>query len=903
MRIRVSSCLFAVLAAVIIATPSAQTGITTPKAQLGFNFGDDYQLANYKQIAEYWRKLDSESDRLTVQEIGRTAEGRPHLMAIVTSPANHKNLAKYKDISRRLGLAEGVTEQQARALAKEGKAVVWIDGGLHATETLGAQQLGEMVYQMVSRTDDETMRFLDETIILFVHANPDGNDLVADWYMRQADPKLRSTAGLPRLYQKYIGHDNNRDFFASTQAETENINRVLYHEWLPQILYNHHQSGPAGTVVWSSPQRDPYNYNLDPLLILGLQALGTHMHQRLASEGKPGATMASGGAYDGWWNGGIRNTGNFHNIIAILTETIGSPTPMRIPLVMQRQLPNRDHPYPIAPQEWRFRQSVDYSISFNRAVIDYAARNREHLLYNIYKMGQRAIERGSQDTWTPSPTRYAAIAEKMDGGDGGGGRGGGGGAETQERDMRIWAEMRKPEFRDPRGYILPADQPDFLTAIKFINALREVNVTVQRATREFTVGNRKYPAGSFVVPTAQAFRPHVIDMFEPQDHPNVIPYPGAPPTPPYDNAGWTLALQMGVQFDRVIEPFSGPFERVTDWNVKPAAGRVASAGSAGYRLPRAVNDSIIAVNRLLAAGDDVSMDTQSFIVGARAAERVQQIAKQLGVEFGAAPAGGAARIAPARIGLWDQYGGSMESGWTRWILEQFEFKFDRVFAAQLDAGALNAKYDVLIFPNGGIPGTGAAGGRGGRGGAPPSASDIPAEYRDQLGRVTAERTIPQLKQFLESGGTVVAIGDSAANLVAHLGLPIDDHLVENGKPLPRAKYFVPGSVLGARVDTSHPAAAGMSERTAFFFDNSPVFKLRPDASQAGVRAIAWFDSATPLLSGWAWGQQYLDTGVVAIEARVGKGRVLLYGPEILQRAQPHGTFKLLFNALFVTKPN
>jgi hypothetical protein len=572
---------------------------------------------------------------------------------------------------------------------------------------------------------------------------------------------------------------------------------------------------------------------------------------------------------------------------------------------MQRQLPNRDHPYPIAPQEWRFKQSVDYSISFNRAVIDYAARNREHLLYNIYKMGQRAIERGSQDTWTPSPTRYAAVAEKMDGGGGGGRGGGAGGAETQERDVRMWAEMRKPEFRDPRGYILPADQPDFLTAIKFINALREVNVTVQRATREFTVGDRKYPAGSFVVPTAQAFRPHVIDMFEPQDHPNVIPYPGAPPTPPYDNAGWTLALQMGVQFDRILEPFTGPFERVTDWNVKPAAGRVASAGTAGFRLPRAVNDSVIAANRLLAAGDDVSVDAQSFIVGARAAERVQQIAKQLGVEFGTATAGSAvaARIAPARIGLWDQYGGSMESGWTRWILEQFEFKFDRVFAPQLDAGALNAKYDVLIFPNGGIPGTGAAGGRGGRGGAPPSASEIPAEYRDQLGRVTAERTIPQLKQFLESGGTIVAIGDSAANLVEYLGLPIEDHLVENGKPLPRAKYFVPGSILSARVDTSHPAAAGMSERTNFFFDNSPVFKLRPDASQAGVRAIAWFDSPTPLRSGWAWGQQYLDKGVVAIEARVGKGRVLLYGPEILQRAQPHGTFKLLFNALYVITPS
>ena len=243
---------------------------------------------------------------------------------------------------------------------------------------------------MVSRTDEETMRFLNDCIILFVHANPDGNDLVADWYMRNPDPEQRSLANLPRLYQKYIGHDNNRDFFASTQAETENMNRVLYHEWFPQILYNHHQSGPAGTIAWSSPQRDPYNYNLDPLLILGLQALGTHMDQRMATEGKPGVTMASGGAYDGWWNGGIRNTGNFHNIIAILTETIGSPTPMRVPLVPQRQIPNRDLPYPIAPQEWHFKQSIDYSLSFNRGVLDYASRNRENLLFNIYRMGQRS---------------------------------------------------------------------------------------------------------------------------------------------------------------------------------------------------------------------------------------------------------------------------------------------------------------------------------------------------------------------------------------------------------------------------------------------------------------------------------------------------------------------------------
>jgi hypothetical protein len=398
-------------------------------------------------------------------------------------------------------------------------------------------------------------------------------------------------------------------------------------------------------------------------------------------------------------------------------------------------------------------------------------------------------------------------------------------------------------------------------------------------------------------------------MFEPQDHPNVIPYPGAPPTPPYDNAGWTLAFQMGVQFDRVLDGFSGPFEKVTEWNARPPAGRVTGAGEM-FSFSRALNDAVVAVNRLLAAGVEVSQTSTRYYARAQPAQLLRLAA--LGVSFagppGATAANGRADYPPMtklrapRIGLWDQYGGSMESGWTRWILEQFEFPFSRVYAPELDAGNLNAKYDVLVFVSGAIPSMPSAGGggRGGRGGGQggPDPQTIPAEYRSQLGRVTADRTIPQIKAFLENGGTVIALSDSAANLAAHLGLPIANHLVEGGDPLPRAKFFVPGSVLTAKVDTSHPLAAGMMDRTDFFFDNSPVFKLGPGAAAAGVRAFATFDSPTPLHSGWAWGQQYLEGGVAAADAKVGRGRVVLYGPEILQRAQPHGTFKLLFNAIY-----
>jgi hypothetical protein len=900
-------------------TRQAAGRVTTPLQEFGHNFGDDYFLANYKQIAAYWRKLDAESDRMTVESIGKTAEGRDQLMAIVTSPENHKNLARYKDISRRLALAEGLTEEQARALAKEGKAVVWIDGGLHANETLGAQQLGEMVYQMVSRTDDETMRLLDDVIILFVHANPDGNDLVADWYMRMPDPKERSSGGLPRLYQKYIGHDNNRDFFASTQPESENMNRVLYREWYPQILYNHHQSGPAGTILWSPPLRDPFNYNQDPLLVLGIQTIGLALHTRLAAEGKPGATMRSGGPYDGWWNGGIRNTAAFHNTIAILTEMIGNPTPMRVPLVMNRQVPSSDLTFPVPPQAWRFRQSVEYSIACNRGVLDIASRMKENFLYNRFVMGRNSIERGSRDTWTVRPHRYAAIQEEVSRTSGGapaaaaGGGRGGGGAGSAAADAALWAALHTPEDRDPRAYIIPSSQPDFVTATRFVNALLETGITVHRATRDFAAGGRSYPPGSYVIFTAQAFRPHVIDMFEPQDHPDNFAYPGAPPTQPYDNAGWTLAFQMGIEFDRMLEAFTGPFEPIPDWNLQPSPGTLPASAALVAMSPVQL-DAFAAANQLLAAKEAVyRLPDGQFLIAVRASTRaiLQKIATDRGVNF-SVPSGTvrvpATALTRPRVGLWDQYGGSMLAGWTRWILEQFDFTFDRVFAPALDAGNLNARYDTLVFVEGGIPagatgrggGTGAggrAGGAGGGGGAaiPPN---LPAEYKDQIGSVTIDRTLPIIRQFIEHGGTVIAMGDSATNLAAYLNLPIENHLIENGARIPSTKFYAPGSVLRARVDTSSPIAAGMKTYTDFFFDNSPVWKLGPDASAKGVKALAWFDSKTPLRSGWAWGQHYLENGVIAAEATVGKGRVLLFGAEILQRAQPHPTFKLLFNGIY-----
>ena len=910
-RSRAHAAALVTVAALGIATgrPQAQSparagsGITTPKAQFGFDIGADYQLATYRQLAEYWRKLDAESDRLTLVDIGKTAEGRPQLMAIVTAPENQKRLARYQDIARRLTLAEGLTDAQAKALAAEGKAVVWIDGGLHATEVLGAQQLIETSYRLVSAEDEETRRILHDVVILLVHANPDGHDLVADWYLRNPDPLRRSMAGLPRLYQKYVGHDNNRDSYMSTQPESTNMNRVLYREWFPQILYNHHQTGPSGTVLFAPPFRDPFNYVFDPLVPIGIDLVGAAIHQRFIAEGKPGATMRRGANYSTWWNGGLRTTAYYHNMIGLLTEAIGSPTPIEIPFVPARAIASGDLPFPIAPQTWHFRQSIEYEITANMAVLDVASRYRETFLYNAYLMGKRAIERGSTDTWTVTPRRIERVRQRTGDRDSAspaatmGGR-------LSEVPASYASLLREPADRDPRGYILSAAQRDFPTAIKFANTLMKTGVTVHRATAAFTVNGKAYPAGSIVVKTAQAFRPHVLDMFEPQDHPHDVAYPGGPPIPPYDSAGWTLAFQMGIEFDRVLDAFDGPFERLTTF-IEPKATVAPLANPAGYLLSAAENDAARAVNRLLAAGARVSRYPQHpagagtwFVEGPQAAAVLAGAAAELGVTVtpvAARPAGDSVPIARARIGLVDEYGGSIPSGWIRWLLEQFEFPFEVVFAPMLDAGSLNARYDVLIIADDLIPEPGHR-----SAGSSLDPASVPEPYRSQMGRVTAERTIPALQAFLEGGGTIVTIGPSTA-LAAHLHLPITSALVTRtptgDRPLKQEEYYIPGSVLQVRVDPSQPLAWGMPAQADVYFDNSPVFRLGPDAASRGVTPIAWFDNPAPLRSGWAWGQHYLDGGVAIAEARVGKGRLVLCGPEITFRAQPHGTFKFLFNAL------
>ncbi len=887
--------------------------IPSPKEHFGFGLGDDYHISNYTQTEAYFKKVAAASDKAKLVSIGKTEEGRDQWMMIVTSVENHANLDKFKDISVKMARAEGLTEQEARKLSIEGKAIVWIDGGLHSTETVGIHQLTETIYQVLTKEDTETKRILDNVVILFVHANPDGHEKIGNWYMRESVPENRSLSNLPTLYQKYIGHDNNRDFYIQNMKESTNLGYQLFIEWIPQVMYNHHQRGPAGSVLAGPPYRDPFNYVFDPMMVTGIDAVGAAMYNRLNAENKPGFTRMDGSSFSTWYNGGLRTTTHYHNMIGILTEIVGGPNPEEIPLVPDRLLPNSNTPFPVTPQKsWHFQQSIDYSVSMNFAVLDYAARNSDHLLYNIYVMGKGSIERGSGDYWTPFPSKIEAIKT------------------AYEKDKDKYPASTNPfsrrggaipsvfydsvyqtkDKRDPRGFIITADQKDPATAVKFINALVKTGIRIEKSTASFSVNGTTYPKGSYIVKTDQAFRPHIIDMFEPQDYPNDFQYPGGPPIRPYDAAGWTLAYQMGIQFDRILDGFSGPFETLAYGELEAVPVVQIPSSRTGFFLSSRQNDAFPIVNELLKKGIKVSriqnaiegMPAGSFYVPQSGSKILTEQAIKYGVQVTSAKAapGNAVPIKPSRIALFDTYGGSMPSGWVRWMLEQYNFEFELIFAKEIDAGNLNKKYDAILFISGGIPAVGRA--TNGGWGSPPDEKSIPTEYHHMLGNITAEKSIPQIKSFIENGGKVVAVGN-ASILAYHLELPVKNALVEvqrdgTEKPLPGEKYYVPGSVLVTRVDNSQPANWGLDSHVDVLFNNSPVFKVKPEAKLQGLQVLGWFDSKTPLKSGWAWGQSYLEDGITAFSAPLGKGMLYVYGPEITYRAQSHGTFKMLFNNLY-----
>jgi len=855
----------AVAAAPALGTPAPELhaqSVPSPEEVWGFAPGADYELADYQMVLDYLHELDEASDRVEMVQIGESTKGRPMMLLYISSEENLENLERWKEISATLARAR-VPEDEARRLASEGKAIVWIDAGMHATERAHAQMAPQLAYNVATLETEEMRKIRDEVIFLLMpNMNPDGLDIVADWWERVKDTPF-ATTGPPWLYQAYVGHDNNRDWYMILQEETRNVARILYEEWYPQIVYNQHQSSPEWTKIFHPPFADPVNQKIPSEVIKGVNLVGEAIGKRFTEKEMPGAISRL--TFDMWWNGGMRTAPYYHNMIGILTETAHTtPVPRyfdpeeRPATVGGRRAgsPPTDRPTLYYPDPWQggwshFSDAVDYMIEASYAVLEVGADRREEWLMGIWRLGRRSVEAG--------------------------------------------------EAGGPFAYVIAPDQwmPD--EAVELVNVLRRGGVEVHRATSEFTAGGERHPAGSYVVYAGQAFRPHLMDLLEPQIYPDRRMYPGGPPEPPYDLAGWTLPYQMGLRVERVDEPFQARTEEVD--RATPEPGAVLGDASWGWALSHRPNASALAVNRLLRAGDRVSWADGAFTAGGErhqagtilvedgggTGDRIESLARELGLDFyglPAAPDVRAYQLQEPRIGIYKSWVANMDEGWTRWLLEQYEFPLDTLHDADIRRGDL-ARYDAVILPDQGAE-------RILHGHAP---GTMPQEFVGGIGLEGANA----LDAYVRNGGTLVALDDASDFAIQQFGLPVRNAVAN----APFENFFIPGSLLDLRVDASHPYAYGMQEDGTAFFVRSRAFEIVEPASVEDRRAadppvevIAHYPEEDLLESGWELGaERYLGGKPAMVRVSHGDGDVVMIGFRAQMRGQPRNTFKLLFNPL------
>ena len=857
----------ALLAAWLVAGPlHGAATVPRPDDVLGFRPGADRKLADYETIVKYFRALDAASDRVVVKDIGPTAEGRTMIAAFISSEANLRKLDHYRDIARRLALVRGLDDAQARALAAEGRAVVWIDSGLHATEVAPAQHAPELAWRVATEESDLMRRIRDEVILVQVPVmNPDGLDKVVAWYNRNLGTPYE-VAPMVELYHRYVGHDNNRDWYMFNMPESRNVAKLLYEEWFPQIVYNHHQSAPFPARIFVPPFDDPMNPNIPPPVMRGVAAVGDAITSRLEKEGKVGAISRIG--FDTWWNGGMRTAPYFHNMVGILTETAlwryATPheyDPAKLPKRFRNgtstDTPTTFYPSPWRGGWWRLRDAVDYIMSASLATLDVGARRRRDWLYGMYLMGRDAIAAGTKG--------------------------------------------------DPYAYVIPAGDGQFdpTAAAKLVDVLRTGAVEVQRAKAEFKAGERTFAAGSFVVLMAQPFRAYAKDLLETQRYPDRREGANGPPLRPYDITGWTLPAQMGVDGSWVAKPFEAALEKVTGAAAAPAV--VSGAGSVYVVTPRA-NDAFLLANRTWKAGGEVRRSAAAFSANGRELPAgsfvlkgldragVEAVARERGLPVlaveSAPPA--ATLLKPPRIGIYKSWVPNIDEGWTRWVLEQFEFPYRSLPDADVRKGSLRESLDVIVLPD-------ATGKTILDGNAPGS---VPPEFTGGIGLAGAAA----LEQFVREGGTLVAL-DSAADLPIELfGLGVRNVL----RSVPSQEYYAPGGLLRVAYDPAQPLAWGMPREGVVFVEHGPAFEEdlarseegeeQPPAGPTGrpqPRVAAHFPERDVLYSGWLLGEPKIARKAALVEAPVGKGRVVLFAFRPQFRGQPHATFKVLFNALLL----
>jgi hypothetical protein len=837
--------------------------VPAPKEILGFEVGADYHLATYEQAIEYFKALDKASDKFKLFPMGESSMGKTMYYAIISSPENMAELERYRLIAAKLALAE-VSDEEAKRLAKEGKAVAYIDGGLHASECAPAQQLIQLAYNLVTKNDERTVRILNNVITILVFANPDGMDILADWYHSNVGTPYE-VSPLPWLYHIYVGHDNNRDYFMANMVETQNILKLVHHKWFPQILYNHHQTAPFPARIWTPPDAEPTNPNIHPLIIRERNLIGAVMGQTFDEEGEDGAISRT--HFDSWYPGYETQGVDTHNVVSILTETAlyryATPhfyTVRDFPENYRDFIISVFYPTPWKGGWWRIKDAVDYCETASLSVLDAAARFRESFLINRYKMGKSVIERFSKEA--------------------------------------------------PYAWIIPEKQWDKPAMNLLLKRLSDVHaIRIWRAKKSFTCDGVSYPAGTYVILMNQPFALFVKAIFEKQEYPDLRKYPelwqgivrprklpGAP-LPSYDAAGWTLPLQMGITVVAAANPIKAELEPVD--RIPALKSEITGSPGYGYILSHRSNNCFILINRVFKEGGAVywakkdfsvggtKFDTGAIIIPSAGISRGQmdKLASGLGLEIigvKAKPNVPLMKLAPLRLAMYQPWTASMDEGWTRWLLEQYEFPYTSIHNAEIKADRLKERFDVIIIPGtwrpemivDGMP----------KGTMPPA-------YVGGIG----EDGVMSLKSFVEKGGTLITLQTSSLLPIKMFPLPLRDVLTG----ISRDKFYCGGSLLRITYDQNHPVAYGMPRETAAMFGYNPAFEVVPVfAKDKAPRVVAKFPGEKLLMSGFLHGEGYLRNKAGVVDVPLGEGRVILLGFGVKERCQPHATFKLLFNSIY-----
>ncbi|HWR50694.1 MAG TPA: M14 metallopeptidase family protein [Bryobacteraceae bacterium] len=800
---------------------AAAAPVPNPKEHFGFMPGDDYKLADYKQIAGWFQKLEQATDRVRLVEFGRTSNGKPMFAAIISDAANLRELDKYKAINRRLALGEASPEE-ARQLANEGKAIVWIDSGLHATEVAPAQHAPLLAWRLVTEETEEAQRVRKNVILVQVPViNPDGLDMVAEWYRRNVGTP-HETAGLPWLYAKYAGHDNNRDWFMMNLPETRHVTRMLFREWFPEIVYNQHQTAPFPARIFIPPYAEPLNPNIPAAVMEGIGEIGAAMRERFARENKPGAISYT--SFDAWWNGGLRSVPAFHNMHGILTETAGyyyatpreykpSELPERFPNGVLAREPSVFYSRPWLGGRWALRDAVEYMLTADFAILDAAATRPAQYLYKAWQMARGQMEAGAKGK--------------------------------------------------PYAYVVPLNQPDRWSAVEMVRRLQMAGIEVRRARQAF--GN--HAADSYVLLASQPFRGYLVDLMEPQRYPELRGQTG-PTKRPYDITGWTLPMQMGVRVERIDDPVSAELEVVGE--VKPLEPV----------LDHRDNSSFLAMAALLEKGKKVRWAADGAIL------------TETSVAFGKA----AWEIRKPRVAVYEPWGGNMDSGWTQWLLDAFKVPYTVVRNEDMRLPDLRQRFDAIILASQSV----ASILHGVRYGESASGRENEIKFLQRpeyTGGIGLEG-LARLERFVAEGGTLMTFGDATDLPVQNFPLPV--------RSVPRAGesgFYSPGSLLRVSVDNTSPVAFGMPAEAVALSDGASGFDvtLLPEFNKGDRKTttVVKYAKENLLASGWVSGERAVLGKSILVEARHGKGKVILYGFRPQFRGQPFGTFKLVLNPLYL----